>query len=142
MFCTGGVLIIAAVRNLQRGFARRRWPQTQGRIVRAFVLVHTDSGEGDSYTPQVEYEYAIDAKTYRSSRRRFGQIGSWGRAQAERTIAPYQPGSSVPVYFNPSKPAEAVLATGTSWGNFLIAAAGIIFSGCGYALYEHARGRA
>lgn len=143
MFGVGVTLIIAALRNLQRGHASRRWPQARGRIVRAIVLVHTaPEDHSESYSPQVEYEYTIDGTTYRSSRRRFGQIGSWGRAQAERTTASYPPGSTVPLSFNPQKPAESVLMVGTSWGNLAIAAAGIIFAGCGYALYQHALGRA
>src|SRR5271156_1561150 len=88
----GVFLLGVAVRNFAKGWARRNWPRTQGCILRSFVLVGA-SDEGETLTPRVEYEYVVAGVTYRSTRLRFGEIGSWSRKQGERTIARYIAGA-------------------------------------------------
>ena len=135
LFLAGGALIAAvAIRNLRHGSASKGWPQTQGRILRSFVLVQTDSERGKSYTPSVEYEYSVEGVTYRGTRIRYGQIGSTGRRRAERALADYAEGASVPVWFDPRNHKDAVLACGTSWGNAAILLAGLVFMGAAFAL--------
>ncbi len=139
LFGGGGVLLLLALRNVQRGFVCRWWPQTQGRIARAFVLVQTAADGGKTYGTQLEYEYTIEGTTYRGKRRRFGDAGSWSQAQAKRMLAPYSPGASVRVFFNPRKPEDAVLIPGASWGNLAIAFGGMGFIACGYLLHRHTK---
>lgn len=141
LFLSVGVLSVGlAIRNLLKGSASRRWPQVQGRILRALVLVQTESEGGDSYTPQVEYEYTVEGIEYRGKRLRYGQTtGSWGRKQAKRTIGRFTVGGPAPVWFNPRKPADSVLVRGTSWGNLAILFAGLVFVGAGYALWAAGR---
>jgi len=122
----GSLLVGLAARNLARGSASRRWPRTEGRILRSFVLVDQGTEGGEGFTPKVEYEYRVEGKAYRGMRLRYGQTGSWNRKQAERTIAPYGAGAAVPVCFNPRNPADAVLVTGVSWGNVAILLAGLV----------------
>ncbi|MGD1096845.1 MAG: DUF3592 domain-containing protein [Bryobacteraceae bacterium] len=132
-----GVLLLGlAVRNFAKGSASRNWPRTQGCILRSFVLVGT-SDEGESFTPQVEYEYVVEGVKYRSTRLRYGQIGSWNRKRAEGTIAPYTVGAREPVFYNPRKPAESVLIRGTGLGNLVIVLAALVFILFAYGMERH-----
>ena len=135
----GALLAGLAVRNFVRGSANKRWPQTQGHVLRSFVLVDSQPDEGEGYTPRVEYEYVVEGKTYRGTRLRYGQTGSWSRKHAERTIARFAAGAGTPVFFNPRNPADAVLICGTSWGNLAIALSGLVFLLSAYLMQVHAR---
>lgn len=138
LFLAAGALLLGlAVRNLARGSASRHWPRADGRILRSFVLVDTGSGEGEGFTPQVQYEYVVEGNTYQGKRLRYGQTGSWNRKQAERTIAGYVAGAPAKVCFNPRNPKDAVLVSGTSWGNLVIALAGLVFLMVAYAVWVH-----
>jgi hypothetical protein len=128
MAAIGAFLIGLSIRNWMRGAASGSWPTAQGRILRSFVLVQKDRSR-QSFTPQVEYEYFVEGVVYRATRLRYGQSGTWTRAQSERSIAPYPAGGQAPVFFNPAHPADAVLRRGTSWGNAGVALAGCVFLG-------------
>ena len=138
LLCGGGDLLILALRNFYRGSAARNWTPTPGKILRSFVLVEEGSEGGESYRPKVEYEYTYRGLVYRGDRLRFGQTVHWNRKQAEHIIAPFQEGSTVPLYVDPAKPKDAVLIRGTSMGNLAIAAAGLILAWVGYLFHIHA----
>ena len=109
----GGFLLVASLRNFYRGSTSKNWPQTLGCIIRSHVLVDS-SGDGEGYTPQLEYEYAYQGSSYRGKRIRFGQVGSWSRKQAEGILAPFPEGSAVSVFVDPANSKQAVLIRGTS----------------------------
>jgi hypothetical protein len=123
----GAFLIGVAVRNIVRGAASRRWPQAQGRILRSFVLVHKHDDGGESFVPQIEFEYLVEGRTHRGMRLQYGRIGSGSRRRAERVLAPFPAGASVRVFFDPRKPADAVLVPGAARGNAVIVLAGVAF---------------
>ena len=133
----GAASIIIAIRNAIMGYATRNWQKASGCILRSFVLVYTgDDGKGCKAT--VEYEYtAADGTAYKGTRLRFGHTGSWNRARAERVLAPFPPGATVDVFFDPGNPAEAVLVRGMSWGNDGIFLAGIAFISFAWAMLFH-----
>jgi hypothetical protein len=135
-----GLFVVGvAIRNMVKGTATHSWPQSEGRILRAMVLMERDTQGGKGYTPSVEYEYVVNGTTYRGKRLCYGQTGSWGRKQAKRTVARFVGGSPAPVWFNPQNPQDAVLVRGTSWGNLAILAAGLVFLWVAYVLNEHIR---
>jgi hypothetical protein len=133
----GAFLIGVAFRNILRGAASRRWPQAQGRILRSFVLVHKDDDGGEGFVPQVEFEYQVEGMTHRGMRLQYGRIGSGSRRRAERVLAPYPAGVSVRVFFDPRKPADAVLVPGAARGNAVIALAGAVFLACARLIQIH-----
>src|SRR5262245_57887628 len=135
-FLVGAFLIALALRNARKGQLSRQWPQFPGRIIRSFVFVDTDSEGGEGYTPRVEYEYAVAGAKYQGARLRYGQTGSSTRERAERIVAGYPSGSSVMVFVNPRQPEDAVLVSGTSWGNVAILLAGLVFIGAAIALIQ------
>jgi hypothetical protein len=132
----GIFLLGLAVRNFVKGSASRNWLPAEGRILRSLVLAGT-SDEGETLTPQVEYEYAVSGIKYRGTRLRYGQIGSWNRKQAERTIARYIAGAQQTVLYNPRKPSESVLISGTSLGNIVIVLSALVFLGFAYEMERH-----
>ena len=138
-FVIGAFLTGLAVRNALRGYASRGWPHVPGWIIRSFVRVDTDSEGGVSYTPQVEYEYNVAGTPYRGTELRYGQTGYSTREGAERAIGACTPGASVPVFFNPRRPATAVLVPTRSRRNVLIAGAGLVFLACALALFRQTR---
>lgn len=98
------------------------------------MLVNSDGDGNLSYTPQFEYEYTVEGTAYRGTLLQSGHIGSSNRARAEQLIAPYPADTAVPVFYDPRRPATAILVRGTSWGNWAIAVAGLIFLACALAL--------
>lgn len=133
-FLGGALLLGMALRNIARGTASRNWPETSGTILRTFVSVQTDSEGAKGYTPSIEYEYIVEGSRHKGTRLQYGQVGSWSREHAERTIAAYAAGTSVRVFVNPRNPKDSVLLSGTSWGNLFLAMAGIVFLGAGFML--------
>ncbi|MCU1306671.1 MAG: hypothetical protein JWN45_1366, partial [Acidobacteriaceae bacterium] len=54
---------------------------------------------GKGFTPSIEFEYFVEGSKYKGTRLQYGQIGSWSREHAERTIAAYAVGTSVASLF-------------------------------------------
>jgi hypothetical protein len=100
-FLGGALLLGMALRNIARGTASRNWPETSGTILRTFVSVQTDSEGAKGYTPSIEYEYIVEGSRQKGTRLQYGQVGSWSREHAERTIAAYAAGASVRVLLIP-----------------------------------------
>ena len=69
----------------------------------------------------------VGGATYVSMRIRYGQIGSPTRKHAERVIAGYAAGTPLLVFYDPQKPADALLVRGTSRRNITIAPGGLVF---------------
>jgi Protein of unknown function (DUF3592) len=137
-FATGAFLVLLALWNARKGLAARNWIRVPGVIKRSFVMVQKGDDAAAGHHPAVEYEYSIEGKKYSGSRIRYGQIGSQDRSGAERVIAPYQPGTQVEVFVNSRKPSDAALVSGVSWGNLVIALAGLVFLAAG-VLFEATR---
>ncbi len=90
------------------------WPTTSGHIISSNVEQFQESGD-TYFDPRVEYEYAVDERTFRSERIRFGGFvpalpGS--TTEANEVILRYPSGASVQVYFYPSDPSLSVLEPG------------------------------
>ena len=122
-------IVIFALRFF-RGWAAslraRGWPQTVGRVLSSGVQIHShSSGRGGrihSPYPYVVYRYQVNGQEFQNKRMHFGNvIGGLG---ATRSAARYPAGMTVPVFYNPQNPNEAVLekrAAG-NWINLLILA--------------------
>jgi hypothetical protein len=140
LFVIFGIFLAGlSARNLARGSANRNWPQAEGRILQSFVYVDKGTHNSQGFVPRLEYEYSVGGVTFRSMRLRFGQTGGWSREQAERTVAPFAVGAPVPVFYDPANPKEAVLIQGTSWGNLLIAFAGLAFLFFAWLVHRNAK---
>lgn len=123
---------------LVRGFidfrtskASRDWPSVTGQVVVATVEMKVDSdadGTSTTYSPQVVYTYSVLGQQYTSDQVVIGAKRQYAsRARAEAKLA-YQPGQQVTVYYNPDKPAQAVLEVGATRGAWGTLAIGIVFT--------------
>jgi hypothetical protein len=138
------VLTLLGAAGLARGvWLRRRgsdaahWPRVDGIVTHAQVasLKRTSwygvyggrnrPAKRRYYVPTVRFTYRVDDVPYTGDRVCFGQA-PWetDRLKAEHAVAPYRPGQTVPVRYNPARPADAVLALDMPplWCHTMIAA--------------------
>lgn len=130
LLALGIYLIYAALSSRKKAVSSQGWPSVSGTITRADVEQSTTTdADGDTttwYTPVVEYDYEVLGKPFHGKRAAFGAASSYSSdAKARATLAVYQPGASVPVFYNPLKPEEAVLEQKARSTNGMLAA-GII----------------
>ena len=121
------VLAARAWQSQRQANAARHWPHTQGRIVLAevretAVRVRSSTSTGryrmaTRYAPRIVYEYEMAGLYYQGERLWMGPaVVSSESDEAAREVARYPLGSEVPVYYNPSNPAEATLHPRIGWG--------------------------
>jgi hypothetical protein len=66
------------------------------------------STRSERYLPEIEYQYTVNGKTYRSAR--VTPVLAWGtKASATRLVGKYIVGETCTAYYNPRKPGEACL---------------------------------
>ncbi len=108
------LIVFAAVYKYMEVAQAARWPRAQGRVVVSTSEVrHVRSGgpNADDTEPRtfakIVYEFTVAGRKYRGNRVSIGE--DLGNFQVAETIARYPRGKDVIVYYNPRKPAEAVL---------------------------------
>jgi uncharacterized protein DUF3592 len=101
--------VAAGVLDIYRGHRSHSWKSATGVIVRSFVA----KGHGDdaTHTPVVVYRYRVGDVEHESKRIGVG-IGSMGHSEARSRVDRYKAGATVPVFYDPEAPAEAVLERG------------------------------
>ena len=112
----GGLILVTGliISDIPKMFVSLGWPTTQGTIVH-----HTRGGQrfeeydGDFYTNievYIRYEYTVDGLSYSSLTINsiYNPFNTYPTEYADR----YPVGKEVIVYYNPKKPAEAVLEPG------------------------------
>ncbi len=107
-------LLIMALRSMRRATASQSWVQTSGQIIASTLEArrsHSSSGGySTAYYPVVTYQYVVNGQMYQGSRINFGSpIGSGFAGIAQRWLARFPAGATVPVYYNPNDPTQAVL---------------------------------
>ncbi|WP_281492150.1 DUF3137 domain-containing protein [Desulfosarcina cetonica] len=117
----GIVIAVFSYSAYQTSLASKSWPTVSGSIIRSEIEKRiSTSGEGANKKktvkeyPKVTYQYLIDGKTYKSGKISFSSTGN-----AKQVVARYPVGKSVPVYYNPEKPKQAVLIPGGSKFNYV-----------------------
>lgn len=99
--------------------AMKRWPTTEGRIVRSDVVTtqehhrKPDRAGGDysvtMYVPRIVYAYEVDGNRYESDN--VGWSTSANRSSvAEKQVGRHPPQSRVRVFYDPADPAQATLS--------------------------------
>jgi Protein of unknown function (DUF3592) len=95
---------IHLVCSLRRQAAAQQWPATTGKI-----LVSTMSQGDESWFPKICYGYTVHGEDYTTEQLHFYVTTGKTKAVIQRLLSNYPVGRSVPVYYNPRKPTEAVL---------------------------------
>jgi hypothetical protein len=88
--------------------SRETWPQVMGTIRKAEVI--RDTGPDSSgYFVSVLYDYSVDGAPHQGSKIGLRQRAYIRKTTAQAVVDRYPPNTTVPVFFNPEKPSEAVL---------------------------------
>ena len=92
------------------------------------VVEERDSDGHRLYQAKVAYRYAVDGQEIVGHRAFFGDSGqtSWS-VFVRRIVDRYPPGSDVTVYYDPSRPEEAVIVRGVSGAIVAILAFQLVF---------------
>lgn len=110
----GGVGLIGWL-MLRRARASRRWPSVEGRVLASGIAESGPSGRlgsgghGRTATLRVSYAYEVDGSPFQSSRVSFHDAVTKSPAYARSIAERYPAGSPVRVYYDPSRPDQAVL---------------------------------
>ena len=109
----GVALFLFGAYYLYKGISSMQWPSVQGRIL------YSHARGGRHPEALLWYEYTVDARRYLASDYRNGGNATPFLGVAEEAAKRYPVGRSVPVYYNPGNPQDALLEPGLWWGNFV-----------------------
>jgi len=109
------VLGLFQVRKLR---ASQNWLRASGMVQEVLVEHQRATGEddSDSYEPVVKYGFGIGGRPYIGQRIRFDSKTYPSPAAARASVAGFQPGLPVTVYYNPANPSDCVLERKNSSG--------------------------
>ncbi|MEH2511961.1 hypothetical protein V1291_003315 [Nitrobacteraceae bacterium AZCC 1564] len=105
--------------------ASMRWPTVLGKITEVGVVAeerHEDDDDGRTrittvYRSDVQYAYAVGGREFHSNKWNWGWTAFYpDEASARAPVAEYTVGASVPVFYNPQNPEEAILEPGNKDG--------------------------
>jgi hypothetical protein len=103
-------LEVPCVQVLLRQYHAESFPKTQGQIISADVYTTTGSKGSIFYHPRIVYTYSVAGHDYTARRYRYdGQPSD--EASVDHIVYEHPAGSTVDVYYDPNKPAAAVLST-------------------------------
>jgi hypothetical protein len=104
----GSGLLIYGLHQRRKLLASQSWPQTTGTVTKADIAVERDT-ESTSYSVAVLYDYEVNGVRHTGKRIAFDRRTYARKKRAEAELGRYPPNSSVTVYFDPERPANAVL---------------------------------
>jgi hypothetical protein len=136
LLAIGGLMSIFGIRHVITARASRSWPSTSGMISKSSVLTRTrDKSNVLDYYPEIEYQYLVEAKSYKGDERYAGSGSEIFSSEmgAKQVIENYPVGSPVTVYFNPSRPQSAVLHPGNKSQGMKEVIRGALFMAAGLA---------
>lgn len=108
------------------------WPETTGEVL-SFNLARSHLGD---FFASIRYRYEVDDVEYTGDTiRPGGRVNFRSKRLARELGSRYQPGVTVPVYYNPDDPAECCIdrdqtAAGSSaiyWGVAVVVLGGVVF---------------
>lgn len=107
----------------------RSWPEAEARVLTSEVHVNHDS-DGNTYRPEISYEYSVDGNRFRGDRYSFFVWSTSSRGWVERAVAKYSAGSRHPCFYDPGEPDKSVLDRGFYW-SYLLGLLTLIFAAAG-----------
>jgi len=100
------------------------WTETTGIIESSSVRVYQGHG-GSRTNPAIGYRWEVDGVMYRGNRVAYANVWTAVNNDAREFILDYPEGSTVPVHYDPSDPARAVLVPGSHVRALIWSALGI-----------------
>ncbi|SIO65165.1 Protein of unknown function [Singulisphaera sp. GP187] len=112
MFMCPGFLIVFAGQTKQQ-IESNRWPSVEGTIDGAFPKETLTAKRTTRYAGRVAYHYTVGGQRYSSDLTDLGP-GTWHDTQVEalKDVNQYEPGMTVPVFYDPHDPKIGVLQKG------------------------------
>ncbi len=134
----GIVLTGIGYNQLQHERRSLAWPTTSGVITASEILENKQYRNSNTrsdvviyFEPSIRYRYTVSGRSYLSNQVSFGGFNSTDPKEATAIVNRYEKGRSVTVYYNPTRPEESVLETGTTPLTYIPLGLGIIFLGIG-----------
>lgn len=94
------------------GLRSQAWPATSA-LIKRVSLEESDQGDGQmACSVHVEYDYCVDGQHYTSNRLTYSESTQLGREKALALISGFRVGLKTTAFYNPSRPAVAVLHKG------------------------------
>ncbi|WP_431686320.1 DUF3592 domain-containing protein [Hahella sp. NBU794] len=116
-YLISGALVYIVTLSFLRDRKAMRWPTVKGVVTSARAIVTADSDGNPISRAEIEYEYKVKGKVYTSDRIKFGVIGDH-----DALLRRYGVKCPVKVYYDPTKPWEAVIEpSGNGWTVLVIA---------------------
>lgn len=108
-----------------------RFSAVKGKLLKAAVA-YSSSGESRGYTPDVEFEYEVDGRSYRSSQLTAlsARVLSNDKEAVAKKLQALEPLPTV--FYDPKAPWDGFLQHGPLWGVWMPMLMGALF--LGYAL--------
>ena len=136
-FLVGGSLLALGmgIRPCMKSIAAGGWEEVPCRVMWSRVKVHIDDeNDGDTYSPDIFYEYEYEGQTHRSNRYSFAGWSSSGRKGKQRIVAAYPSGAEKTCFVDPDTPWHAVLNRKTPWMAYFFLPLGVLLGGIGAAV--------
>jgi len=108
----GGSWLVVSLFDLRRAVASRKWPTVEAEVVHSELKVSGRSKRW--YTPAILYQYQHQGSSYQGKTFVFsgGFLNTRSHEDAQRFIAPFQPGVRLAVHICPSNPRLSVIEPG------------------------------
>ncbi len=119
-----GVLLLEGQRS-------QNWPATTGTVLATGTTeVRQLRSALPAWRPRVTYAYAVDGTAFTSDRIDFGAMPSLDREWLESSLREkFPPGKTLPVYYDPARPQNAVLRPGSDNSLWIYIILGAAFFG-------------
>jgi len=134
-----GVCLYSFFDILRQEKTSARWPTAQGTVTVSSVVENVSRDKDDreeiKYVPQVTCSYRVSGREYHCATRKWGWTELYvDREGPEKILARYPKGASVPVFYDPADPSQAVLEPANRRGTlaplasaFFLASLGVLF---------------
>ncbi len=94
------------------------YKKTTGKIIKSQVKKVENQISYEAYYPDIEYEYIVNGKRYKSSKIFLTNIESDYKT-IKKLVEKYPEGKEIDIYYNPFKPEESILKRNYHTGMFI-----------------------
>ncbi|MSQ62785.1 MAG: DUF3592 domain-containing protein [Betaproteobacteria bacterium] len=100
----------------------RSWKSVDGRIASVRFVKLDIQGGHQNYSAIVEYDYSVAGRRYHGDRIRLGGLNPMRAEGIQEFLRTFAEGATVPVYYDPVSPGDAVLVLDWNGGTVLASA--------------------
>lgn len=117
--CPVGLVFMAS--ETRHEIESTRWPSVQGTVLDLVAKQYLEKNEPVRYYGRAIYRYTVEGHEYTSDQTNLGAgLKHSDQMSALTDVMQYRPGMTVPVFYNPADPAEAVIETGIPSNHLIV----------------------